>query len=142
MRKLYATAALLLAAAGIAGAAEPEGHRLIALADQNGDGVVSRTEMDALRARAFERADRNGDGAIDKAELEDLRAAMDDRASMMRGRAGMLFRRMDANGDGRLTADELQGRSAFFDRADADGDGQLSAAELAALRGRAGLFRN
>lgn len=145
MRKLTAATVVLLAAAGAieaAGAAEPQGRRLIALADRDGDGVISRAELDALRAFAFERADRNGDGAIDKAEIEDLRAAMDDRASMMRGRAGMLFRRMDADGDGRLTSAELRSRSAFFDRADADGDGKLTATELADLGGGAGLFRH
>lgn len=63
MRKLTATTVLLLAAAGgmeAAGAAEPQGQRLVALADRDGDGAVSRAEMDAFPRRGFERRVQGG----------------------------------------------------------------------------------
>lgn len=42
---------------------------LIAAADGNGDGRVSREELNAAPVPRFDRADRNGDGVIDAAEL-------------------------------------------------------------------------
>lgn len=55
-------------------------ERLIAAADRDGDGAVSRPEFAASPMVLFDRADGNGDGWLDAREIEVLRA----RASEMR----------------------------------------------------------
>jgi hypothetical protein len=71
----------------------------IMAADTDGDGRISRAEMEAAEtkggrdpSRRFDAMDTNHDGYLDKAEIQ---AALTQR-----------FRRMDRNGDGVLTPDE------------------------------------
>jgi Ca2+-binding EF-hand superfamily protein len=71
----------------------------IMAADTDGDGRISRAEMEAVPAkgerdplRRFDAMDANHDGYLDKAEI---RAALTRR-----------FQRMDRNGDGIVTPDE------------------------------------
>jgi len=119
------------------------GERLQAL-DTNGDGDISRAEVDAARQARFAEADANGDGAISEAEFT---AAMEARASERRDRRqASAFTRADANGDGVISMDETGGRiDAMFERVDADGDGIITAAEReaakSAMRERAGEGR-
>jgi hypothetical protein len=47
---------------------------MLAEADANHDGKVSRAELDAAPATLFDRADTNHDGFVDKAELGAARA--------------------------------------------------------------------
>lgn len=49
---------------------------MIAQADANRDGRLTRAEMASAPAPIFERADSNNDGAIDSAELAAARTAM------------------------------------------------------------------
>jgi type IV secretory pathway VirB10-like protein len=62
--------------------------------DDNGDGGIDATEMEAAGRRGgmLRRADANGDGRVTEAEVRDGAARM--------------FSMMDQNGDGRLTEDE------------------------------------
>ena len=99
-------------------------------ADANRDGVVTRDEYRAARARAFDRIDRNGDGWLDDRDLPKRR--------MARRRAGEriepMLARLDGNRDGRVDKAEFVGAMAAFDRLDTDGDGELSREEMDAAR--------
>ncbi|WP_343345681.1 hypothetical protein WJT74_00715 [Sphingomicrobium sp. XHP0239] len=123
--------------------------------DRNGDGQVSKAEMEAQReARRdarFARMDTNNDGALTQAELE---AARDQRQQMRgerrgdraerRGQRGMRgmrmgrgggFDRLDANGNGSITLAEFQAPQVErFQRIDTDNDGTLTQAERQAAR--------
>ncbi|MBB4630957.1 EF-hand domain-containing protein [Sphingosinicella soli] len=48
-------------------------ERLIAEADANRDGKVTRAEFDVAPTPVFDLADTNGDGKVDRAELETFR---------------------------------------------------------------------
>src|SRR5690606_42014563 len=61
--RFFVTGALLLLAT--AAHAQADG-RFFDAADANGDGVVTRDEYRAARARAIARLDRNGDGYLDE----------------------------------------------------------------------------
>ncbi len=101
--------------------------------DTDGNGEVSKAEMDAHRAARFTKADTDNDG---KLSLEEVQASAQERA---KDRASQMLERHDANKDGFLTEDELpkprrEGR--FFDRMDADGNGAISEQEFAEAQER------
>ncbi|WP_240653455.1 EF-hand domain-containing protein [Sphingomonas crocodyli] len=54
-------------------------ERMIAQADFDKDGKVSRPEFDKAPAPMFDRLDANGDGTVDKAELANARQAFEAR---------------------------------------------------------------
>ena len=102
--------------------------------DADGDGRVSRAEMETYRAERLRSADRNGDGRLDPQEFETFWLEV---TRPMRIRA---FQFLDADGDGVVGAAELQRPSdRMFMRMDRDGDGYLtpmSAAERERMRER------
>ncbi|EPX87293.1 EF hand/EF-hand domain pair [Rubellimicrobium thermophilum DSM 16684] len=109
--------------------------------DTDGDGRITREEIEARKAQRFAEADANGDGALSPEELVALEEAI--RQEMRLARATRQIARMDDNGDGLLQAEELEERTPrlapIFDRLDADGDGALTVEELGAGRpGRSG----
>jgi len=135
---LSLTAALLLGGAQAALAEAPRGDRAAAHGarleqmfdriDADGDGAITRAELEAAPAARFAAADANGDG----------RATVDEIAAMLRAdadaRAARMLATRDADGDGALSADEMAPRRAdradrMFSRMDADGDGRVTRAE-------------
>jgi Ca2+-binding EF-hand superfamily protein len=100
--------------------------------DANGDGIVTKAEMEAGTARMFEKMDANGDGVINA----------DDRAARKAAR----FARLDADGDGEVTQAEMDAHRAerqamrkqrheqMFAKLDTDNSGGISAEEMAAGR--------
>ncbi|MFN3814665.1 EF-hand domain-containing protein [Brevundimonas sp.] len=130
--------------------------RLTAM-DANGDGVVSREEMQAhrqarmgeMRGRMFERMDTNSDGTVTRSEYdaahEQRREGMTERraergeASERRGgrghrggqRAGM---RLDRDGQGVNIEQARQRAVEQFAAMDANGDGYVTGAEMRAHR--------
>lgn len=78
-----------LALAGVAYAADTKAPR----GDANGDGVVTRAEVQAHAAEMFAMFDANKDGKIDMADREVHKAGM--------------FDKFDANKDGAISRDEF-----------------------------------
>ncbi|SFC70237.1 EF-hand domain-containing protein [Tropicimonas isoalkanivorans] len=122
--------------------------------DADGDGKLTRAEMQAMpaamAAARFRAADRNGDGKIDAAEL--AASLGQARSTRNPARADVMLSRFDSNGDGAIGRSEMtaaigRNRSGapgdrFMAWADTDRDGAISAAEYAAaadrIRPRAG----
>ncbi|MFN0114468.1 MAG: EF-hand domain-containing protein [Paracoccaceae bacterium] len=114
--------------------AEGRGGALFAMLDENGDGAITRAELDARKAETFARMDRDGDGAVTQAEAAEARARLAAFAERI-GRAaragdGSALRRADRDGDGRVTLAEYTARAPFFTLLDADDSGTLSRAEF------------
>lgn len=104
--------------------------------DTDGDGLITRAEIETRRAERFAAADADGDGALSPAELVAMQEAI--RAEVQVARATRAIARMDDDGDGLLSSEELAQRTPLlapiFDRLDADGDDAISREELAAAR--------
>lgn len=107
------------------------GGELYARADVNGDGVITKTEVEDMRNMVFSRLDRNGDGV---AEPSDAPRRFSGRYME---KFEPLLAQFDGNGDGRLEKSEfLDAPMTGFDGADQDGDGRLTKSELASRSDR------
>ena len=109
------------------------GH-VMARADTDGDGALTREELRRFRAERFANADADGDGRVTRDEMI---ARAQARAAE---RAGRIFDRQDRDGDGVVGAAEFEARGEarldrLFTRADGNGDGLITPAEMRALRG-------
>ncbi len=101
--------------------------------DADGDGKVTKEEVDAYRANRFAEVDADGNGEV---SLEEFKAEAVARAEE---RAAEMFARLDADGDGVLSRDVLESNDRrgamagrMFDRLDTDGDGAVSKEEVEA----------
>lgn len=102
---------------------------LLAMADLNNDGSISRDEFLTVRSASFSRIDMDTSGGLTVSEFQTI---LSDRVSRFAGRA---FSRVDADGDGVITQAEWDANPPeIFDRADKNGDGVLSPAEREAKR--------
>ncbi|QYK41153.1 MAG: EF-hand domain-containing protein [Paracoccaceae bacterium] len=105
--------------------------------DADGDGRVTRDEMNAARTARVAALDADGDGRISRDELK--AAQMRESEARADRMADRMMQMMDADGDGFLSAAEMMVRPApamLFDRIDTDGDGAISKAEADAARAR------
>lgn len=137
MKLTSAVFVVLLVGVALPGAVHAQAVPVATLLDRldtNGDGIVSRDEIQAARERLFERLDLDGDGYLDAREIDILRDAIMDRAVAMQARLGSQLRRKDENGDGTVSTEEFRARTLLFDLADRDGDGRLSTAEFSIIR--------
>lgn len=127
--------------------------------DADGDGAISRAEMDAVgekkkarrsekKEKIMERFDTNLDGELSEAERTVLKAergasgegrkAKGKRGDRMRGKRGDRPN-PDANGDGFVSLDEhLTVSEQLFTRLDANADGVLTKGEGRKRRGKRG----
>ena len=136
-----ALAPVLSVAATGAGMRTPEQFRG---ADTDGNGMLSRAEVDRAAPRLaqhFDAIDVNRDGQISPEEIRAFRRT-DRRATGMRGSTPQgrgldgYFARADTDGDGALSRSEaergLPRLAKKFERIDSDGDGRLTLDELKA----------
>ena len=106
--------------------------------DANGDGQVTKEEMQAYRTQRFTNADTNGDGQL---SVEEMQAAAQKKAN---DRVTKMFEKHDANSDGYLSEDELpkpRRAGKMFDRIDADGNGSISEQEFADAKDKMGRHK-
>ncbi|MCI4646440.1 MAG: EF-hand domain-containing protein [Hyphomonadaceae bacterium] len=103
--------------------------------DTDGDGTVTRDEVEAVRVEKFSAADSNGDGTI---SVEEFTAAAEAREAERRAeRHARMFERLDKDSDGTLSAAELtMPVDHMFERVDENGDGVITEAERDAVRER------
>ena len=71
--------------------------------DKNGDGQLSRAEVEHMPDAVFTRLDTNGDGQLSQAELSKG-------GGHFEGSAQKHLQRADKNGDGAISRDEAQAR--------------------------------
>jgi len=109
------------------------GHEgMLAIYDEDDDGVVTRAQYDAHRAQAFTKTDANRDGKLDATEYVDEFADRLDR-QIARQRQAQLkqghvrFEAIDADKNGGISREEYSKMSArMFERADTNEDGVVS----------------
>lgn len=113
--------------------------------DANGDGNLTKEEMQAHRKARMASADADGDGNISKAELEaQIASKSSERVSR---RVDRMMEHLDTNSDGLISVAELDaaaekraskrgGRG--FEKADSDGNGSISKAEFEAMAKKGG----
>lgn len=102
---------------------------MMAKADANKDGDITREEMKAITDERFGQYDTSRDDLIEAQEVEQfMRARMEERLQRLVKR---MTRRFDANRDGKVTKDEFS-RVAIerFTQADANDDGKISGDEM------------
>ena len=118
--------------------AQPHGHHggmkaHLTEFDTNGDGDISKAEIDAKRAATFADADTNADGALSQAELVAHHEAK--QAERKAKRQAAMFAKLDADGNGTISADEFNSRPMRgFDKMDTDGDGVITEEEREAMK--------
>jgi Ca2+-binding EF-hand superfamily protein len=89
--------------------------------DKNKDGSVDATELG--NEKRFAAMDRDGDGVLSRAEIDQAH----DQARSERSLG--FIPRFDKNKDGKVTREEFTGPARMFERLDADGDGVVREAE-------------
>jgi len=109
--------------------------------DENGDGVVSREEVDRVRNLRFARLDINSDGVISKNEVTARKDLIQMRSELRQSRFALRAARLDSDADGAITPEEFSGLPDFFALIDADGDGGISEVEVQQLRQRLSALR-
>ncbi|MEP2717672.1 EF-hand domain-containing protein [Pseudophaeobacter sp.] len=95
--------------------------------DTDGNGEISKAEMEAHKAARFSATDTDGDGMI---SADEMLAKMQERAAK---RVEKMINRMDKDGDGMLSAEEMANRGRhgdMFGRMDSDGNGAISKEEF------------
>lgn len=114
--------------------------------DTDGDGFVSRAEMDAARLERFMALDRNGDGQVDRSEL--MVGPGQGRKGYTAEQTQAVLASYDHDGDGIITLEEVTEaieRLNVFSGLDTDGDGTLTREEAAGvldIRPRGGINRD
>lgn len=142
-RTTLIAALLLVPAIGFAaeGNAPVTGRRAVAWfkkADADGDGTLSRAEIETARPRLFgkfDSIDADKDGRLSRSELRAWAAAQ----KVERQKTGSdPFRHADTDGDGAISRAEAKKHAPRlakkFDRIDTDKDGRLTQDEMRAYR--------
>ncbi|MGI9367533.1 MAG: EF-hand domain-containing protein [Ruegeria sp.] len=141
MKNTTFISAILLTAIAVTGtsalAMGPRGGESVTFQelDADGNGEVSKAELEEHRNNRTAGADANGDGKI---SLEEMQAAAQKQAA---DRVAKMFERHDANKDGFISDDELpkpRNAGKMFDRIDADGNGAISEQEFTDAREKMG----
>lgn len=105
-------------------------RQMLTRADSNGDGQVTRKELEKSRSKTLERLDRTKDGVINTKDRppRPFSKRFDEAFSR-------IVEEFDANNDGQVTRKEfVEGPTTGFDAADLDGNDILSAEEIEKLK--------
>ena len=136
-------ALILIPAAGFAAdnTAGAKSHRAaghFSRADTNGDGKLSRAEVEKAMAHLlgkFDRIDTNKDGQLSRGELNAWKKA---HRGERQAKAAERFRHADTDGDGAISRAEAEKHAPRlakkFDQIDSNKDGKLTQDELRAYR--------
>lgn len=125
---LLATGLVAATWAGSALADKGHGGRFFERLDQDGNGLITREEMQASRERWFGRLDHDGDGFVTMADLDARQA---EREARRQERRAHFFERLDGDQDGRISNAEFHASDpSWLAEADSNGDGALSREEL------------
>lgn len=126
-------ALLMIASVSPAAAQNRDPTEMLAEADANNDGAISRAEVVALRTQNFSRLDRNSDGYVSASDRP--RGPFGARFDEAFARA---LEQFDVNSDRRVSrAEMIDAGMPAFTQGDTNNDGVLSAEELSALRAAA-----
>jgi Ca2+-binding EF-hand superfamily protein len=130
-KTIILTAILGAAAIGAAAYAKgPDGDHFSRF-DEDGDGKVAVSELDARHKEMLAEADKDGDGYVTKDEMKALHE------SHMAGHKARMF--PDANNDGKVTRREFEDAARdHFNKLDKDGDGLLTTEEMEEHHGMRG----
>lgn len=104
------------------------------LVDTDGDGFVSRAELDAARMERFLSLDRNKDGVVDRSEM--MVGPGQGRKGYTAEETQAVLSSYDHDGDGLITKEEVEEaieRLNVFSGIDTDGDGKLTKEEAAGV---------
>ena len=130
--------AIGFAADNTAGAKGPRSAGHFSKADTNGDGKLSRAEVEKAMPHLlgkFESIDTNKDGQLSRGEFYAWKKA---HRGERQAKAAERFKHADTNGDGKISRAEAEKNAPRlakkFDAIDADKDGQLTQDELRAYR--------
>jgi len=110
--------------------------------DENGDGVMSRDELDRIRNLRFTQLDQNADGVISRYEILLQQDLIQARSKLRQSRIALIALRLDSDADGEITREEFNGLPDFFALIDADGDGGVAEDEIRLLRQRLSDLRH
>lgn len=114
---------------------KPSPEKMINHLDTDGDGVISFEEFKVpdhrRRGYGLGEADLDGDGNVSRAEME---AQLNDHLEAITAKAEARFTHTDQNDDDFVTPDER--KQVAFEMIDANGDGYLSPEELAKAQKR------
>ena len=112
---------------------KPSPKQMMRALDTDGDGLISFEEFrlpDKSRgADRLDEADADGDGNISRAEME---AQLNAHVEAVKAKAEARFEQADINDDGFITPEER--KQVAFEMLDSNGDGYLSPEELAAAQ--------
>lgn len=131
MKKTLILAAILGASAISAAHAKGPGGDHFSRFDEDGDGKVAVSELDARHKEFLADADKDGDGYITKDEMKALHEThkAEHKARMF----------PDANNDGKVSRREFEDATReHFNKLDKDGDGLLTEEEMEDHRGMRG----
>lgn len=105
---------------------------LVEIYDHDGDGIVTRAQYDAQRAKMFSDTDLDRNGKVDAQEYErEFVHRLDQQIKSTREsqlkQAGVRFKSIDGDKDGAITRKEYELMSArMFERVDTNRDGSVS----------------
>lgn len=107
--------------------------------DANGDGQITKAELQAYSAAEFSKVDTDGNGSL---SIEELTAkANERRLKRIKKRAKWMFQQLDVDGNGTVALAEMRAKRGgewMFEHLDENEDGMISHEEFDVRKGKRG----